>query len=207
MNYTYIKKGIGTVVYDFQLDPATYNVGETTWEDYTAGKWIEMSEEHLRFKEQYPGVSIKEWIELTKNPEPEAPSEEMLLKSAIRRKIELINEYDSSPHVNECILSYNGNNINYWASKSERNDLKIAVQDYINAGETLYRLDLRELGLSISIPCELLINMLSALEVYAIKCYNKTTDHLYNIKSLETIEEVENYDHTSGYPNKLVFDL
>jgi hypothetical protein len=32
--------------------------------------------------------------------------------------------------------------------------------------------------------------MLSALEVYAIDCYNKTTDHIYNVNALTTVEEL-----------------
>lgn len=207
MNYTYLKRGIGAVVYDFVLEPESYNVGEPTWEDYTAGKWILMSDEHIAFKEQYPNCSIKEWLELTKAPEPEAPSAEVLLNNAKRDKINQINNYDSSSKVNNCILNYGGNSLDYWASKSERNDLKIAVQDYINAGETNYRLDLRNLSISVTIPCESLLAMLSALEVYAIKCYNKTTDHIYAVNALESIDEVNSYDYTVGYPEKLVFNL
>jgi hypothetical protein len=49
--------------------------------------------------------------------------------------------------------------------------------------------------------------MLSALEVYAVDCYNVTTDHIYAIQSLTTIEEIEAYDYTVGYPEKLTFEL
>jgi hypothetical protein len=49
--------------------------------------------------------------------------------------------------------------------------------------------------------------MLSALEVYAIDCYNKTTDHIFNVNNLTTIEEIENYDYRLGYPEKLIFEL
>ena len=70
-----------------------------------------------------------------------------------------------------------------------------------------YRLDLRDLGLSVDIDCNKLLEMLSALEVYAIDCYNKTTDHIFNVNSLTTIEEIENYDYRSGYPEKLIFEI
>jgi hypothetical protein len=49
--------------------------------------------------------------------------------------------------------------------------------------------------------------MLSALEVYAVDCYNKTTDHQYAINALGTIEEIEAYDFTIGYPEKLIFNI
>jgi hypothetical protein len=49
--------------------------------------------------------------------------------------------------------------------------------------------------------------MLSSLEVYAIQCYNKTTDHIYNVNALTSIDEVVNYDFKSGYPEKLIFTI
>jgi hypothetical protein len=74
-------------------------------------------------------------------------------------------------------------------------------------GRNEYRLDLRELGIHVSINCEQLLHMLSALEVYAIDCYNKTTDHIYNVNNLTTIEEIRAYDYRVGYPEKLEFIL
>ena len=81
------------------------------------------------------------------------------------------------------------------------------VQDCINMGREKYRLDLRELGLSMEVSCKDLMNMLGALEIYAIDCYNKTTDHMYAVQSLTTIEEIERYEYYIGYPDKLIFDL
>ena len=77
----------------------------------------------------------------------------------------------------------------------------------MSLGRETYRLDLREVGVSVDIVCEKLLQMLSALEVYAIDCYNKTTDHIYNVNNLTTIEDVENYNYKDGYPHYLIFDL
>lgn len=49
------------------------------------------------------------------------------------------------------------------------------------------------------------IQMLYALEIYASQCYDNTQWHLANINTLTTIEELEAYDYTSGYPEKLRF--
>lgn len=49
--------------------------------------------------------------------------------------------------------------------------------------------------------------MLAQLEVYAIDCYNKTTDHEYAIKALTTQDEIIAYDFMQGYPDKLTFEL
>jgi hypothetical protein len=44
------------------------------------------------------------------------------------------------------------------------------------------------------------------LEVYAGKCFVNTTQHLLAIKELRTVEDVVNYDYTSGYPNKITLN-
>jgi hypothetical protein len=97
--------------------------------------------------------------------------------------------------------------MHYWADKEERDSLKGAVRDCISVGRETYRLDLRDLGISLHIPCEDLLQMLSALEVYAIDSYNKTTDHIYSVNALTTVEEVKAYDYHIGYPEKLTFNL
>lgn len=145
------------------------------------------------------------WVEYV-TPEYN-PTEEELLKREKDRMIQRINDNDSSRSVNECYITYNGNTISYWADKVQRSSLKTAVENYLANGNTHYRLDIREKGVSFDIPCQQLLSMLSALEVYAIQCYNKTTDHLYAVESMKTIEEVELYDYRKGYPDKLTFNI
>ena len=142
--------------------------------------------------------------------EPQDPTElpiSVQLRRAKNVKLRDLEMYDSSKEVNDCVIVYQGNELHYWASKDERNDLKNAVRDCISVGREVYRLDLRDKGLSIELQCELLLQMMAALEVYAIDCYNKTTDHEFAIKALETLEEVEAYDFKVGYPEKLRFEV
>lgn len=129
------------------------------------------------------------------------------LRRAKNMKLRELKRYDSSSEVNDCIIVYQGEEIHYWASKDERNDLKNAVRDCVSIGRYEYRLDLRDKGISILLNCELLLQMMAALEVYAIDCFNKTTDHEYAIKALQTVEDVEAYDFTIGYPEKLRFEV
>lgn len=49
--------------------------------------------------------------------------------------------------------------------------------------------------------------MLQQLEVYAVQCYNKTTDHIYNVQSLTDKSSIETYEYTTGYPEKLTFNI
>lgn len=134
-------------------------------------------------------------------------TDEQKIQSAMTRKLDDINWYDSSSEVNSCIISYMDQEMPYWANKTERSVLKTALEDCLKVGRTTYRLDIRDLGISIPINCELLLTMLSQLEVYAIDCYNKTTDHIYAVKNLTTIEDIENYDYRENYPEKLRFEL
>ena len=146
------------------------------------------------------------WVEYITHTPP-VQTEEELLDSANSRKIDEINEYDSSKDVNICYIKTPLDTIPYWANKTERSTLKSAIHDCIAMGRETYRLDLREFGVSVDINCEKLLQMLSALEVYAIDCYNKTTDHIYAVNTLTTVEEIEAYDYKVDYPEKLTFEL
>jgi hypothetical protein len=146
------------------------------------------------------------WVEYVA-PEPQPIPEEVLIKRAKSRKVDEINEYDSSKEVNICYIKTSLDTIPYWANKTERSSLKSAIQDCIAMGRETYRLDLREVGVSVDIACEKLLQMLSALEVYAIDCYNKTTDHIYAVNNLTTVKEIEAYEYRVGYPEKLEFIL
>lgn len=140
-------------------------------------------------------------------PAPIEPTEAELLEKAKANKIKELYQYDESDSVNTCYIVYGEQTVMYWADKHERDALKSAIRDCMSLGRTEYRLDLREKGFSITLPCVLLLQMLAALEVYATECYNKTTDHEFAINALTTNDEIEAYNFTVGYPEKLVFNL
>lgn len=136
------------------------------------------------------------------------PTEAELLERARQRKLRELHDYDESKEVNNCVIVYQGQEIDYWADKHERDALKNAVRDCIALGRETYRLDLRDKGISIVIPCDGLQMMLAQLEVYAIDCYNRTTDHEFMIKSLTTRDEIEAYEFRgNGYPYNPRFEL
>lgn len=146
------------------------------------------------------------WVEYVP-PTPIEPSAEVLLERAKKRKMLDLYAYDESSEVNDCIIVYQSQELHYWANKTERDSLKGAVRDYLSVGRVNYRLDLREIGVSLWIPCKSLLGMLAQLEVYAADCYNKTTDHEFAIKSLTTKDEIEAYDFKVGYPEIPRFEL
>ena len=43
------------------------------------------------------------------------------------------------------------------------------------------------------------------IEKYASECYDNTQMHIANVKAIEDMEELKNYDYRTGYPEKLRF--
>jgi hypothetical protein len=115
--------------------------------------------------------------------------------------LEYITEYDKSSNVNSFYL----NGTESWLDR----DTRVSLMNSTNIQKSM-SLDTVTLWLntmSLEINCDLAIQMLSQLEVYALKCYNKTAEHKANVIKLEGIDEMISYDYTIGYPEKLTFTI
>ena len=127
------------------------------------------------------------------------PSHVRTLDEAKREKIMQIEEYDSSEAVNSFIIG----NQTMWLTVSERQQLATQVSSNEAIGrETMTRWFG---GQQFTYPIESWKQMLVALEVYAGDALNVTEAHKAAVNALETIEEVDNFDITAGYPDKLSF--
>lgn len=116
---------------------------------------------------------------------------------ARQKKLNDLATYDKSLDVNSFVL--NGSIL--WLDKDTRVGLMNSTQIQIASGQEITTLWFG--GKSYTIPCSTVIQMLSALELYALECYNTTAQHQANIQSLETIEDIEKYNFTENYPEKL----
>lgn len=125
------------------------------------------------------------------------PKQEITLQEAIDKKIEEIDIYDSSKEVN--LFYYNGKE--FWIDTATRVGLKNSTLDEIDYGRTSTTLILGQHV--ITIQCQNLLKLLTKLEVYAKDCYNVTAQHKINVSNLSSIEDVEHYDYSVGYPDKL----
>ena len=113
--------------------------------------------------------------------------------------------------ISEIQIFGKSTNVNYfeiegesmWLDKSTRVGLFNSISIEKNAGKTHTILWYDAVKYVIPIPDALA--MLNALELYALNCYNVTQSHIAAVRSLQTIEEIENYDYTIGYPVKLSF--
>lgn len=132
--------------------------------------------------------------------EPEPSVEELLQESKIHKIIE-VEEYDSSPNVNVFYLA----GVPLWLDAQTRQQLRISINAYNALGMTQATKWFN--GQSYTFPITLWITMLNSLEVYAAEALNVTEQHKANIMNLNTIEDIEEYDYTVGYPQKVQFNL
>ena len=108
-----------------------------------------------------------------------------------------ITYYDSSLEVNSFL--FNGQNL--WLDKATR----VGLVNLVNSSTDNVTLALGDQ--IISVPVEIAKQFLAVLEVYAGECYVNTAKHRIALKTLKTEDEIINYDFTTGYPEKLSFNL
>lgn len=132
---------------------------------------------------------------------PEPPHLVPTLSDAIAGKVAEINAYDTSTSVNGFKL--NGNE--FWLDKATRVGLMNSTEITKAAGQETTDLWMDDVKLTI--PCDTVIKLLSAIELYALECFNTTARHKAEVRKLKTVEEVEKYDIKEGYPKQLEIDL
>ena len=119
------------------------------------------------------------------------------LKQAKVDKIAEIAAYDTSDKVNGFML----NGLLVWLDKATRVGLMNSTTIAKASGQETTTLWLG--GMKLVVDCDKAIQLLSALEMYALECFNVTESHKQAVSELTTIEEVEAYDYKAGYPKML----
>ena len=122
---------------------------------------------------------------------------EKALVLAKKAKISEIAAYDTSDKVNGFIL----NGLLVWLDKATRVGLMNSTTIAKASGQETTTLWLG--GMKLVVGCDKAIQLLSALEMYALECFNVTASHKQAVSELTTIEEVESYDYKAGYPKML----
>lgn len=181
-----------------ELDKELFNNVGSTYEEYLCGWWVLLTDEQVRFHELYPDASVKEVIEMSLVEVPQVDE----LVEAKNKKLGEIQSYDQSDAVNGFLL--NGV-ITAWFSVQERLNYKQSVEAAKLLGEE--ELDFLVDGMPFSVGVMQAEYMLAQIQRYADACYMVTQTHIHNVNSLTTVEEVEAYDYTQGYPTMLRFEL
>lgn len=162
-------------------------------ENPETGEMVECHEESYNPTDE---MLFEDGWELYVKPEP---TEEELKSQALSIKLAEIKNYDSSSEVNLFYIQ----GIPVWLDKATRAGLKLRFEAELAMKEQNTTLWYN--NQSFTLPLNDAIAMLYALEVYASKCYDNTQAHLANVSMLETVEEINDYDYTAGYPEKLNF--
>ena len=112
-----------------------------------------------------------------------------------------IEKYDSSSSVNSFLL----NGMEVWLDKATRVGLMNSTTIAKSMGQQKTTLWLGSYQLEVD--CDKAIQLLSALEMYALECFNVTAAHKKAVSELDNIEGVLTYDYKSGYPEKLKMEV
>lgn len=149
-------------------------------------------------------VSASEYNEQEVRREYEAWKQKWAEKALVlakKAKIAEIAAYDTSSSVNGFTLNGNA----FWLDKATRVGLMNSTEITKAAGQETTDLWMGDVKLTI--PCDTVIKLLSAIEMYALECFNTTARHKAEVAELKTVEEVEKYDIKEGYPKQLEINL
>ena len=112
-----------------------------------------------------------------------------------------IEKYDASSSVNSFLL----NGMDVWLDKVTRMGLMNSTTIAKAAGLDETTLWLGDIELVVD--CDKAIQLLSALEIYALECFNVTSSHKAEVNKLDNIDAVLTYDYREGYPEKLNMEV
>lgn len=175
----------------------------TTKEWYTEGNSLTRRVDNGVFsgipsEEQLTAWGFVEWIE-------PSPTPAQLLERAKSSKLADIQAYDSSEEVNSFTINMNGQTMSAWLTPDKRSDYK----NSLDSAELLGMTEVHPVfnGMAITIPIQTAKMALAKIQIYANQCYGVTERHKAAVNALDTVDAVESYDFTTGYPEKLTFDV
>lgn len=125
----------------------------------------------------------------------------LLLNAAKQRKLDEIAAYNTSDNVDAFLL----NGEKHWLTRDERAMAKLSTEARQRLGH--YTTEQCLGGKFYTIPCDTLLTMLARLEDYALSCFNYAIRQQAEVNALTSLEEVENYDVSKGYPEMLTFTI
>lgn len=115
--------------------------------------------------------------------------------------IQNIERYDKSDIINSVIID----GVSIWLNKTER----LSIRELANIKKANGEADITVWynNNKTIIPLNQFNGIMDSIELYASECYNTTQQHIANIKKLNSKEQINNYDYTVGYPDKLIINL
>ena len=199
--YTYIKRNINGFYVEFPniLKEEDFSNLGTTYQDFVDNKWVLLSKEQVEFHKEHSEASVKEVFNMELNT---PPVYERTIEEAKQEKLSDIDSYDNSENVNSFTIN---NSVNAWLIVQERTNYKTSIDSAKLLGVESLSFYINDIIFTVS--TDKAEKMLAAIQLYADACSIVTKQHKLAVSKLNTIEEVDNYDYTIGYPEKLNFDI
>lgn len=128
------------------------------------------------------------------------PTAEQLLSLAKGRKQNEITAHDNSANVNSFVIG----GLPMWLSWEQRSRLISSINAIEADGGT--EMTKSFAGIDYTFTTVQWRAMVNIVEDYAGRCQTVTEEHRRAVAALTTVAEVEAYDFTTGYPQKVNFD-
>ena len=197
--YTYIKHNIKGfyVELETKLSDELYKTG-STWEDFLANKWVLLTKKQVAFRNENPTAKISEVF----NTALDTTSNTKTLESVKNQMYSKIDSYDNSDAVNQFTVN---DELTGWFTPTERANYKTSVDaaKLLNVDSLQFYMG----DVLLDVATQDAETMLAQIQLYADKCFIVTKQHKAAVEALTSIEDVEAYDYTEGYPDKLNFVL
>lgn len=131
------------------------------------------------------------------------------LEEAKEMLLEEIDAYDKSSavngfYLNGMLIPWSKNDPNS-PNVEKRMGLRQNIADKVALGEENISIWMK--GMSFTMPCAQAEMLMRSIENYAYECFNVTAAHKKAVSELTSIEEVEKYDITAGYPAQLRMEV
>lgn len=159
--------------------------------------YVEFTPYQYEYYEEHPNAPLWElW-----NCENAQEEHERTIEEARNDKIIEIINYDTSDNVNGFFL---GEHL-VWLDKESRS----CLMNTLNSADIIGReqINIWFSGMYVPLTISTARQMLAALEIYATDCYNVTETHKVQVSQMEDISEIEEFDITADYPQRLVFNI
>jgi len=202
---TYIRKQHKGYYFETPTEiDAEYWAGKigSTYQDFLDNKWVLLSAKQVKFHNDYPTASVKEVLDMQLTPVPERT-----LAQAKQEKISAINAYDNSDAVNSFNIIKDGETITDWFTPDIRANYKLSIDSAETVGTETLSIPINGIDDPVELPVQTAKVMLAQIHLYADACFRVTKAHIAAVEALDTIEAVDAYDNTAGYPNKPEFNL
>lgn len=199
-----------TVIFDEQQPQIVYGILGDTYV-YANERAIEVTEYPMAMggdgdeMEAEPITTTKYEYDVRHFPLVNKTEEGVLeaLKKQISDEIDAFDNGTYNQYGDKAVNDFTINGVHMWLDKETRNGLRFRFESQQALDQETTTLWYRTMPISLDIPTA--ITMLHNLEVYASGCFDRTASHKNTLMSLESINDVFNYDYTADYPEHLAF--